>query len=471
MQNAPASSSSIPQDAGHAVTTGGLPDHLRFRAMLSVMLAVAMASLDTAIANTALPTFAAALGTTAADSIWIVNAYQLTMVAAVLPLASLGEIAGHKRVCLAGLILFTLASAACGFAWSLPSLVVFRGLQGLGGAAMMAVNGAMIRFIAPPDRLGAALGINAMVVGSCFVIGPTVTSLVLAIAPWPWLFLFKLPICVLALYVGWTSLPNTARAAHRFDGPASVLCALLFGSLVLGLGEISHAAPWPRVTAEWTITLACLVWLLRRQAAHPAPMLAIDLFRRPLFALSSLTSVCAFATQGFAFVALPFMFQQRLGRSAVEIGLLITPWPVVVAALAPIAGRLSDRYPAGLLGGIGLAVLASGMALMATMPAAPSDWDIVWRMVWCGIGFGFFQSPNLNALMTSAPAHRSGAASGIIATSRLTGQATGTALVAACFLLTPDHGDIAAMWLGAVFSCIGCVASFARLRVRPGPMG
>lgn len=464
MPNPPAAAPS-PHDAA-AVMAGGVPPHLRFQAMLSLMLAVSMATLDTAIANTALPTFAEALNTTAADSIWIVNAYQLTMVAAVLPFAALGEIAGQRRVCLVGMVVFTLASAACGFAWSLSSLVVFRGLQGLGGAAMMAVNGAMIRFIAPPERLGAALGTNAMVVGSCFVIGPTVTSLVLAVAPWPWLFLFKLPICVLALYVGWKSLPSTALASHRFDGLASVLCALLFGSFVLALGEASHAAPWPRVTIESTVAAVCLAWLLRRQAGHPAPMLAIDLFRRPLFALSSLTGICAFATQGFAFVALPFLFQHRLGRSAVEIGLLITPWPVVVALLAPIAGRLSDRYPAGLLGGIGLAVLASGMMLMATMPPAPSDWDIVWRMVWCGIGFGFFQSPNLNALMSSAPPHRSGGASGILATSRLTGQATGTALVAACFLLSPERGDIAAMWLGAAFSCVGCVASFARLRVR-----
>ncbi len=131
----------------------------------------------------------------------------------------------------------------------------------------------------------------------------------------------------------------------------------------------------------------------RSCAARPAtpPVLAVDLFRRPLFALSAATSVCSFAAQGLAFVSLPFLFQHALGRSQVETGFLMTPWPVVVALMAPIAGRLSDRYPPGLLGGIGLAILAAGMASLAALPAEPSVVGIAWRMALCGAGFGFFQ--------------------------------------------------------------------------------
>lgn len=161
---------------------------------------------------------------------------------------------------------------------------------------------------------------------------------------------------------------------------------------------------------------------MRRQAGHPAPILAVDLLRRPLFALSAATAVCAFAAQALAFVSLPFLFQTVLGYTQVHTGFLITPWPVVVAFMAPIAGRLSDRYPAGMLGGVGLALLALGMASLALLPAAPSAWDISWRMALCGAGFGFFQSPNLRAIMTSAPPSRAGGASGMIGTVRLLGR-------------------------------------------------
>ena len=191
---------------------------------------------------------------------------------------------------------------------------------------------------------------------------------------------------------------------------------------------------------------------MRRQADHPAPMLPIDLFRRPMFALSAATSVCSFAVQGLAFVSLPFYFEDVLHRTQVETGFFMTPWPLVVAIMAPIGGRLSDRYPAGLLGGLGLVLLGIGMALLATLPASPSVANIVWRMAICGFGFGFFQTPNIRAMMSSAPPDRSGGASGIVATARLTGQTTGAALAALCFALAGRDGATLALALGAGFA-------------------
>src|SRR6202042_2381836 len=141
-------------------------------------------------------------------------------------------------------------------------------------------------------------------------------------------------------------------------------------------------------------------WLLmRRHADHPAPMLPIDLFRRALFALSASTAVCAFAVQGLSFVALPFYFEDVLGRSQVETGFFLTPWPLVVAIMSPIGGRLADRFSAGILGGLGLALLGTGMALLALLPTNPSVANIVWRMAICGVGFGLFQTPNMKAIM------------------------------------------------------------------------
>jgi DHA2 family multidrug resistance protein-like MFS transporter len=206
--------------------------------------------------------------------------------------------------------------------------------------------------------------------------------------------------------------------------------------------------------------------LLRHERESSAPMLPVDLFRRPMFSLSAMTSMCSFTTQGLALVALPFYFQDVLHRDPVETGFLMTPWAVVVAAIAPIAGRLSDRHAPGLLGGIGLTVLALGMASLALLPAQPGALDIIVRMAVCGAGFGLFQSPNLKALMSSAPPERAGGASGVIAMARLLGQTSGAALVALCFGLAGTQGSIWALWLGVGFASVAACASAARLRVR-----
>jgi DHA2 family multidrug resistance protein-like MFS transporter len=444
----------------------GLPMGQRGRAMIAVLTGVALATLDTAIANTALPTIAADLGVDPGASVWIVNAYQLAVVATLLPIAALGEIVGQRKIYLGGLVLFTLASLVCALAWSLPTLVAARVLQGVGASALMAVNIALIRFIYPAAQLGRGVGLNAFVVGVGFAVGPTVASLILVTAPWPWLFAVNVPIGFAALALAWTALPETGRSGHAFDGAGAILNAAAFALLVLGLGDAAHEGPASRILAEFAGALICGTLLLRRQAGHPAPMLAADLLKRPLFALSALTSVCSFAAQGLAFVSLPFLFQHALGRSQVETGFLMTPWPVVVALMAPLAGRLSDRYPPGLLGGIGLAVLALGMGLLAALPADPSVLDITWRMAICGAGFGFFQAPNLRAIMTSAPPTRSGGASGIVATARLLGQTTGAALVAACFAIADARGPALALGLGGAFAGVASAVSFLRLTVR-----
>ncbi|MDQ2990771.1 MAG: MFS transporter, partial [Pseudomonadota bacterium] len=185
----------------------------------------------------------------------------------------------------------------------------------------------------------------------------------------------------------------------------------------------------------------------------------------PMFALAVLTALCTFSAQSLAFVSLPFYFETTLGRSPIETGFLMTPWAVLVGVMAPIAGRLSDRYSPGVLGGIGLAALSAGLVTLLLIPSAPSAWDISWRMALCGIGFGFFQAPNLKAFMVSAPPSRAGGASGMVATSRLTGQATGAALVAYCFTLSNVRGTRYALGLAATFAAVASVASFSRLIV------
>jgi MFS transporter, DHA2 family, multidrug resistance protein len=440
------------------------------RAMTAILLAVSLATLDTAIANTALPAIAADLHTSPAASVWIINAYQLSMVATLLPFAALGGIVGQRRIYLGGLILFLIASLLCALSWSLPTLVAARLLQGIGGSAIMSVNTALLGSIYPAHRLGRGLGLNALVVGISFAVGPTVASMVLSLGNWPWLFAVNVPVGLLALAFGWPSLPHTTRASHGFDRVAAALNVVTFASLIFALGEAAQRAPTRVVLAALAVTLVAGGLMLRRERGHPAPMLPVDLFKRPMFALSTATAVCSFAAQGLAFVSLPFYFESVLGRSQVETGFLMTPWSVAVALMAPFAGRLSDRHPPGLLGGVGLAILCVGMISLALLPVHPQVLDICLRMVLCGAGFGFFQSPNLKALMASAPRERSSGASGVVATARLIGQATGAALVALCFGLVGRHGPTLALGLGAGFAGVASIASGLRLITRDEPV-
>lgn len=445
----------------------GLPAERRRWAVAAIFTALAMASLDTAIANIALPAIAADLHVSPADVVWVVNVYQIALVATLLPLGALGEIVGHERIYLGGLLLFTLASLGCALAWSLPSLLTARALQGLGASGIMSVNSALIRFVYPSRMLGRGFGHNALVVATAFTLGPTIASGILAIGPWPWLFAVNIPFGLVAIAIGLKTLPRPPRALHAFDFPGAVLAASCLGLFILGIGSAAHKASPGLVSMELTAAIL-LGWLLiRRHADHPAPMLPIDLFRRPVFALSAATAVCAFAVQGLAFVSLPFYFEDTLMRTQVETGFFMTPWPLVVAIMAPIGGRLSDRYPAGILGGLGLVLLGLGMVLLATLPVNPSVANIVWRTVICGFGFGFFQTPNIKTLMSSAPRDRSGSASGIVATARLIGQTIGAALAALCFGLAGRDGATLALALGAGFAAVGSVMSFLRLTVAP----
>src|SRR6204780_5791899 len=207
--------------ANRPAATDGLPAERRKWALTAIFTALPMASLDTAIANIALPAIAADLHAGPADVIWVVNVYQIAVVATLLPFAALGEIVGHRRIYLAGLLLFTLASLACACAWSLPSLLAARALQGLGASGIMSVNTALLRYVYPGRLLGRGIGYNAMVVAAAFTLGPTIASAILAVGPWPWLFAVNIPFGLVAMAIGLKTLPRTPKAAHAFDFPAA----------------------------------------------------------------------------------------------------------------------------------------------------------------------------------------------------------------------------------------------------------
>ncbi len=444
-------------------STDGLPVPQRYWAITTVGLAVVLAVLDSAIANVALPTIATDVHATPAASIWVVNAYQLAITISLLPLASLGDIYGYRRVYQYGLAVFTCASFACAMSDSLTTLTLARVVQGFGAAGIMSVNGALVRFIYPRHLLGRGIGINALLVATSSAIGPTIAAGILAVASWPYLFAINVPLGVVAFIIATRSLPRDRPGTHRFDVVSAGLNAVTFGLLIVAIGGLGHGERVSLLALEVIGAAVAGILLVRRQLSLASPLLPIDLLRIPLFGLSVATSICSFAAQSLAFVSLPFFFQDTLGHGEVATGLLMTPWPVVVAFIAPISGRLADRYPAGLLGGIGLAALALGLALLALLPAHPAAWDIVWRMAICGFGFGLFQTPNNRAMIGSAPRARSGGASGMLSTARLLGQTSGAAVVALIFGLAPHTGTTLTLVVGAACAAAAACVSCLRL--------
>ncbi len=440
----------------------GLPIPQRYWAMLVIALTIMMAVLDGSIANVALPTIAKDMHATPADSIWVVNAYQLVITILMLPLASLGEIVGYRRIYRAGIVLFTLASLGCALSDSLVTLSVARAVQGIGAAGIMSVNAALVRFIYPSRLLGRGIGVIAFVVAVSAAAGPTVAAAILSIASWPWLFAVNVPIGIASIALA-RMLPRTPRSGRRFDMPSALLNALFFGLLIIAIDSIGHGGRLLDAAFAFLGAGLSCVALVRRQLSQASPLLPVDLLRIPMFALSIATSICSFAAQMLAYVSIPFYFQHLLGRSDVATGLLMTPWPLAAAVAAPIAGRLADRYPAGILGALGLATFAAGLVLLALLPAAAGDANIVWRMALCGAGFGLFQSPNNRAIITSAPRERSGGASGMLGTARLLGQTVGAALVALMFSLFGEGATVWSLGLAACIALIAAAVSYTRL--------
>jgi DHA2 family multidrug resistance protein-like MFS transporter len=441
----------------------GLPPPQRNLAILTIALGLVMAVIDGSIANVALPTIARDLDASPAFSIWIVNGYQLAITISLLPLASLGEIIGYRRVYLAGMLLFTLASLFCALAHTLPLLTIARIIQGFGAAGILSVNTALVRFIYPHSLLGRGIALNALVVAISAAVGPTVASVILAVGTWPYLFAINVPLGVVTLALGMRYLPHTRPAAHAFDWQSAGLSAIAFGLGIAAIDSAGHGEALYFWVAEFAIAAVAGVLLVYRQTHLPAPLLPVDLLRIPIFALSIGTSIASFSGQMLAFVSMPFYLENHFGYTAVQIGLLVTPWPIAVAFAAPLAGRLVERYPAGLLGGIGLFIFAAGLASLAFMPEAASPLDVAWRMALAGAGFGLFQTPNNRTMIAAAPRERSGGASGMLGTARLLGQTVGAALVALFLARYPEQGTRISLLVGVGAAMLGATLSMLRL--------
>jgi len=442
----------------------GLPQPQRTLAFLTISLAVMMAVLDGSIMNVALPTIAHDQHVSPAHAIWVVTAYQLAVVVSLLPLAALGEAIGFRKINLAGLVVFCLASILCAYSPTIEILTFARLLQGLGGAALMSINAALVRHIMPINQLGKGISRVAMVVAISAAAGPSIASAILAISSWHWLFLINVPLSIAAFGMGYFTLPYNKLNQTRFDIGSAILNVLSFGFLISALGSIGTSNNTMLIAGQFAIAIIAGIFLARRQLSRSNPLLPIDLLKRPVFAGSIISSICGFNAQFIAFVSLPFYFHDVIGYSAVKTGMLLTPWPVATALMAPLAGKLADKYSAAPFTALGMAIFAIGLGATVWLPGNAGNYTVIIALMICGAGFSLFQTPNNRIMLTSAPRERSGAASGLLSTARLLGQSSGAALAAILISYSTEFNLALLMYTAAGFALISACISAIRNR-------
>lgn len=408
-----------------------------------------------------MPTIARDLHVGSSAVVSIVTIYQLTLVMLMLPFAALGERIGLKRMYQLGQLVFTVATLLCFFAKSLPFLLIVRAAQAIGAAAALSLSSALLRQIYPAKQLGRGLGINSVVVTSSAAAAPTLGGLVLAVAPWPWVFASAIPFALMSLALGF-ALPDPAPRDEPFDVVGAVMCAAMFGLIIGGLESAVHGDS-PMVSAA-IVALGVFVAMrfVKRERGESKPILPLDLLARPVIALSVVGAFTAFTASMTLLISTPFRLHD-MGFSAAEIGAAIAPWPLTNMVVAPLAGWLSDRVPAGILGGIGMTVSIAALTLLATMPVDPSYFEIAWRMALCGSGFGLFLPPNARLIIGSARRERAAAAGGLVSTVRLIGQTSGATLVAALLAFGVGSGPVPPL-VAAGLALIAGLCSIARLR-------
>lgn len=456
----------------------GLTGRERHLAAFTILMGIALSVLDTTSITLGLPTMARDLGVPADQAIWVINAFQLAALVALLPVANWAERSSFRRVYLVGAALWGTASAVAGLADSLPLLMAARVAQGLGAAGLMAVNMALVRLVWPPAQLGRGVALSSVVVSLATVCGPLVAAAILSVSSWRWLFALNVPACALVLWLGWRTLPFNAPTPGllRPSGLDMVLNAGLFSLLFLAADCVGRSLKSAAQRTQFLVQGALLLLAglvvavvhVRRQSRQAQPLLPLDLLRIPLFRLSMMTSVGSFAAQTMAYVVLPFLLLEAWHAPAAQAGFLMSCWPAGTFVAASLAGRWIGRYHNGWLGALGLGGQALGLAGLAWVASVGGPYLAVAAcLLLCGLGFGLFQSPNNHTLITSAPPDRSGAAGGMLATGRLTGQTLGATLVAVVFAAhghATEQSMAEALLVAAVLSALAAIASFARTR-------
>lgn len=401
--------------------------------MASVGMGIFLSTIDGSIVNVALPSLVTALDTQFATVQWVVLAYLLTLATVILSMGRLGDMLGKKPVYTTGFVIFTLGSVLCGLSNTVYALITFRVLQALGASMLMALGTAIITETFPPSERGMALGVSGTLVSVGIVLGPTLGGLILEAFSWHWIFFVNLPVGVIGTLMVLRYVPAIEpEGGQHFDVPGAATLFLALISLLFAL-SIGQEAGFGdvRVLGLFAAAAVFLPLFIRIEKKASDPMIDLNLFREQLFSVNLITASLSFISLAGTTLLIPFYLEGVMGYNPAKVGLLMAVVPVMMGALAPPAGSLSDRIGTRPMTVIGLISMLIGYVAVAGIRLDDSILVYLLRFAPIGLGLGIFNAPNNSAIMGAAPRQRLGVASGLLAITRILGQTTGIALLGA----------------------------------------
>ncbi len=442
-----------------------------------------MAVLDSSIVNVALPLIAASFGVELTAVQWVVTAY-LLVISSLLPLfGKIGDMYGRRRIYLLGFVIFTIGSLLCSLANSIWLLVAARVLQAIGASMLMSNSPAIVSVTFPGKERGRVLGMNGTVVALAAMAGPSLGGILVGLFNWQWIFYINLPIGIIAYLLGYYILPKEEQhSSGTFDFMGAALFAVGMTGLLVVLSQ-GEEWGWNSLAILITtivsiIILSIFVWNEGR-ATHP--MIDLTLFKRWPFSAGNVSGLLSFMAMYSSSMLMPFYLHSVMLLTPTQIGLAITPFPLLMAVAAPVSGYLSERVSPVILTTSGLGILASGLVYLSTLNAQSVIWQVIIGQAVMGIGNGMFQSPNNNSVLSSVPVSKVGLASGISAFMRNVGMVSGTAVAVSVFeskrqqelanvaILNNDAYISAflsayhvALLIGACFAGLGLIISLSR---------
>ena len=397
-----------------------------------------MILLDTTIVNIAIPAMISGLNSSLDQILWVINAYLLAYAVLLITAGRLGDFFGPRRLFALGLAIFTVASALCGLAQDGNQLIAARILQGVGGAILTPQTLSIITVIFPPERRGAAFGVWGAVAGVATVTGPTLGGFLVTYINWRWIFFVNVPVGLVALAGALLVVPDLRPGRrHRLDIVGVLLASASLFGIIFGLVEgerFNWGAIWgpitiPEIIAAGVVLFAVFVVFERFQAE---PLMPLSLFSNRNFSISIWVSAAvAFGMLGF-FIPVTIFFQSVLGFSALKAGLTFLPMSLVSMVVAPIAGRMSDRFGGKYILVAGLTFFAAGMGLVVLVISLNATQATFWGpAALAGLGLGMTFAPLTTVAMRDVKPHMAGAASGVLNTVRQVGGAIGSAVIGA----------------------------------------
>ncbi len=412
--------------------------------LLAIGVGTFMSALDGSVVNTILPVINDAFHSHVATVEWVVTIYLLVVSGLLLSFGRLGDLRGHKSVYVSGFVIFVLGSALSGLAWSAEVLIAFRAGQALGAAMLLANSPAILTGNFPAAQRGQALGLQATMTYLGLTVGPSLGGWLTSLYSWRAVFYINVPVGLLALLLSLRFIPRDAVAEHteRFDLAGAITFMAGLVALLMALNQ-GYEWGWtsPVILALLAVAVVILGVFLMIERRVASPMLDLSLFQRRLFSAATGSAVFNYVCLYTVLFLLPFYLIQGRGLDPAQAGLLLTAQPLIMAVAAPISGTLSDRMGSRLLSTLGMAILALGLFLLSRIGLQSPLAQVAASLAVVGLGTGVFIAPNTSALMGSAPRHRQGIASGILATARNVGMVLGVGLAGAIFTTVQSQGQ------------------------------